>query len=94
MKKKARRALTLALSCITAFMLAACGSSNSNEVTANVSGNSTNGTGTFTMKSDSPYAEKGYDLSQQKTIAKHEEGEEPTEMQKERDRPLKHTPEN
>lgn len=82
MKKKARRALTLALSCITAFMLAACGSSNSNEETANVSGNSTNGTGTFTMKSDSPYAEKGYDLSQQKTIVMYVLGDEPTDMQK------------
>lgn len=75
MKKKARRTISIALACMTAFLLAACGSTASSEKSANVSGSSTSGL-------DGPYAGKGYDLSQRKTVVMYVLGDEPADMQK------------
>lgn len=70
MKKKRSRIMSLALAGITALVLTACGSTASN------------GTDSFTIPGDSPYAGKGYNLSQRKNVVMYVLGDEPADMKK------------
>ncbi len=66
-----RRAIAVVLICVTVFLLSACAGTASSE----------KNTGTFTVRSDSPYAGKVDELSQRKTIVMYVLGDEPADMQ-------------
>lgn len=79
MKKKMKQLLSLTLAFVTAFALVGC--KGMSKETANVSREGADSTSSTEIAADSPYAEKGYDLSKRENIVMYVLGDEPADMQ-------------